>query len=104
MAEGFRVDLDALSQAARGVRGVLAQTATRRVDSIACPPDALGDARLAGALEGFCTRWAVGVANLAQDATTITDRLDRCAADYHAADGAARDSMLSGPGPDPGTR
>ncbi|MBB5152542.1 hypothetical protein [Saccharopolyspora phatthalungensis] len=107
MADGFRVDLAALKDAADGVSGTLEQVSRRRVSDIDCDKAAMGHSRLADTVEDFCSRWSLGVDNLAKDAKEISGRLTECVKSYEEVDQGAQDRLdqiLQGGGPDPAAR
>ena len=104
MADGFRVDLAALKNAADGVSGTLEQVNRRKVSDIDCDPQAFGHDRLAETVADFCDRWSQGVEHLATDAREISGQLTDCVASYEAADQEAQDRLgqiLHGGGHDP---
>jgi hypothetical protein len=98
VADGFRVDLAALRDAADGVRRTVEQVA---VASSAPVGSAAGHDALAEALDGFLDRWRRGVQGLVEDGAAIADRLDGDARAYGAVDDAGRAGLLSGPDRDP---
>ncbi|MBB5159725.1 hypothetical protein [Saccharopolyspora phatthalungensis] len=107
MADGFRVDLTALKDAADGVSGTLEQVSRRKVSDIDCDKAAMGHGRLADTVEDFRNRWSLGVENLAKDAQEISGRLTECVKSYEALDQGARDrfdEILQGSGDDPAVR
>ncbi|SFT09559.1 hypothetical protein SAMN05660874_05671 [Saccharopolyspora flava] len=90
MADGFRVDLDALTGASDGVRATVEAMARKKVADIDCPADAFGHDRLSGVVREFCDRWDVGVANLSDDGAEIASRLSHSVEVYRRTDEAAR--------------
>ncbi|RKT86352.1 hypothetical protein SAMN05421805_102248 [Saccharopolyspora antimicrobica] len=107
MGDGFRVDLAALKDAAGGVSGTLEQASRRKVSDIDCDKQSVGHDRLADTVEDFCTRWSLGVENLARDAQEISGRLTECVTVYEELDQGAQDrfnKILQGMGEDPAAR
>jgi hypothetical protein len=105
MSWGFRVDLDALQEAADGVNGVIDAVSRQQVSDIPCDQSAIGNHQLAGSLSDFLDRWQRGVNNLAQDGRQIADRLTDSVNDYRKADDDGRDAIdgiFQGTGADPG--
>ena len=86
MADGFRVDLGALEDAAAGINSVLAQLQANKVSSIDGRKDDYGHDRLGETVEDFCDRWELGVENLAKDAQVVSQRLNKCVQAYLAVD------------------
>lgn len=105
MAEGFRVDLDALERAAEGVSGTLAQVRRHKISDIDCAKSAFGHDHLADTVADFCARWQLGVDNLAKDGREVTGRLTESAVAYQKVEAAAKDHfggiVQSPTGPDP---
>ena len=108
MADGFRVDLTALQQAARGVDGVLDEVAAESVGDIPHGSDAIGHAGLASTFSDFLSRWARGVDNLASDGREIASRLTANVNAYTEAEQNVHSHIstvggeLEGAGTDPG--
>lgn len=104
MADGFRVDLAALKDAASGISGTIDQVNRRKVSDIDCDNQAFGHDRLADTVNDFCGRWARGVDNLATDSRTVVGHLTESAKAYEAIDQSVRDHLdkiLQGSGHDP---
>ncbi|WP_035846712.1 WXG100 family type VII secretion target [Kitasatospora azatica] len=108
MAEGFRVDLGALDNASSGIDDTLAKLQFKKVSDLDPKKDDIGHGHLADVLETFCTRWELGVENLAKDAQTVSKRLDASVKAYREVDGRIA-GQLSGTlsrdsGADPGAK
>jgi len=100
MAGELYVEFDALHGAAEGVTDLLGEMATKKVSDIDPDKSAFGHDDLAGTVENFCTRWNIGVQNLAKDAAGVTDYLTRCDYVYSHTDrtsGADIDGVLTLP-------
>jgi hypothetical protein len=108
VAGGFQVDLGALEDAAAGVNTTLVDMKGHAVRDLAGAPDDYGHADLAGVAADFCTRWDLGVENLARDGQQVATRLSYSVAAYLRVDAAATgllDGMLQRTaGEDPGVR
>ncbi len=91
MADGFRVDLAALKNAADGVSGTLEQVGRRKVSDIDCDKAAVGHDRLGDTVKDFCNRWSLGVENLTKDAQEVSGRLAECVRVYEELDQGAKD-------------
>jgi hypothetical protein len=105
MAEGFRVDLTALTQAAEGVTGTLDALDARQVSDIDGDKGVMGHDHLAETLSDFCDRWQLGVQNLAKDAQAIAGQLTESVVAYQKVEQANHrqfTGILENPtGPDP---
>ncbi len=105
MADGFRVDLKALLDAAEGVVGTVEAIDAQKVSDIDCAESAFGHDQLGGTVSDFCDRWQIGVGHLAKDGQEVAGRLVHSAQGYAMRDVGNRDRMdriLQGSGPDPG--
>ena len=108
MADGFRVDLTALQQAAQGVNGVLDEISSQSVGDIPHGSDAIGHSGLASTFSDFLSRWTRGVDNLASDGREIASRLTANVNAYTEAEHNIHDHLttvggeLEGTGADPG--
>ncbi len=76
MADGFKVDLGALESAASGITETLAKLQFKKVSDLDPRKEDIGHAHLADVLEKFCTRWELGVENLAKDARTVSPAIE----------------------------
>lgn len=108
MADGFRVDLGALEDAAAGVNTMLSDLTARKVSDIGAPSGDYGHDGLAQTVGDFCDRWELGVEHLATDAQQVAGRLSLCVQAYMGVDQAAK-GMFDGivqqtTGADPGMR
>ncbi|GCD44274.1 hypothetical protein GKJPGBOP_03967 [Streptomyces paromomycinus] len=105
-ADGFSVDLDALREAASGIRTTLDAMATKKVSDIDAPKEAFGHDALASAVVDFCDRWNIGVSHLASDGAEVSDRLNHCVKSYERAErhikASAQGILQSSSGKDPG--
>lgn len=110
MADGFRVDLTALQQAAQGVVGVLDEVSLQSVGNIPHGSNAIGHSGLAATFSDFLSRWDRGVDNLASDGRGIAAQLTANVNAYAEAEQHAHGrfivigSEFEGPGADPGVR
>ncbi|MER7667697.1 hypothetical protein ABTY61_04415 [Kitasatospora sp. NPDC096128] len=107
MAEGYRVDLHALREAAAGVNGTISKAAKQRVSDIPHDESALGNHDLASTLGDFLGRWQRGVDNLAKDGQEIAVRLAASVKAYSDAEQAAHgdlNGILQKNGNDPGVK
>jgi hypothetical protein len=95
MSDGFTVDLTALVQASEGVNGAIADLRDNKVSDIGGQEADYGDDSLAAAVSGFCSRWEIGVQNLANDASQVASRLALSALAYARAE-RANVAMLHG--------
>ncbi|KWT62481.1 hypothetical protein ADL21_07825 [Streptomyces albus subsp. albus] len=106
MPDGFSVDLDALREAASGIRTTMDAMATKKVSDIDAPKDAFGHDELASAVVDFCDRWDIGVSHLASDGAEVSDRLNHCVKSYEKAEQHIQVStqgiLQSSSGTDPG--
>ncbi|MGW6918072.1 hypothetical protein ACWGB8_30300 [Kitasatospora sp. NPDC054939] len=108
MAEGFKVDLGALEAAASGITDTLAEMQFKKVSDLDPAKGDIGHGRLADVLEKFCTRWDIGVENLAKDGQAVSARLNASVKAYRQVDGRLA-GHLSGElsrstGEDPGVK
>lgn len=105
MAEGFRVDLYALHQAADGISRTVDHVATRPVDAMNADATVIGHDRLADAVADFASRWQLGVETLTESRRQVAARLVEAANAYERSDVAGRataDGIMGSPtGPDP---
>lgn len=107
MAAGFRVNLEALDEAADGVNGTIEVFSRQQVSDIPFQASAVGHPELAGSLSDFLSGWERGVQNLVVDAESVARRLAASAADYAQADKNvqhAANTIFQGDGADPGLR
>ncbi|MFD0272745.1 hypothetical protein ACFVHB_02400 [Kitasatospora sp. NPDC127111] len=108
MAEGFKVDLGALEAAASGITDTLAKLQFKKVSDLDPNKDDIGHGHLADVLEKFCTRWEIGVENLAKDGQSVAKRLNASVKAYREVDGRIvghLDGTLSrDSGKDPGAK
>ncbi|MFI5755081.1 WXG100 family type VII secretion target [Streptomyces sp. NPDC051569] len=108
MAEGFKVDLDALDDAASGITDTLAKMQFKKVSDLDHKKADIGHGHLADVLGEFCTRWETGVEHLAKDATTVSQRLNANVKAYREVeDHVVRDldgTLSSDSGEDPGVK
>lgn len=107
MADGFRVSLEALDEAADGVNGTIEVFNRQQVSDIPFQASAVGHQELAGSLSDFVSGWQRGVQNLVSDAASVAGRLAENAAAYARADksaGHAADAIFQGGGRDPGVQ
>lgn len=108
MADGFKVDLTALQQAAQGVDGVIDEVGTQSVGDIPHSAAAIGHPALAATFADFLGRWDRGVNNLASDGREIATRLTANVNAYTEAEDSTRQHLvtvggeLEGTGTDPG--
>jgi hypothetical protein len=86
MSGGFKVDLTALLKAAEGVNGTIADISSDKVSGIAGAQSCYGNDTLGGTVSDFCSRWQIGVQNLASDANQIASRLALSAVAYATAE------------------
>ncbi|MFE2724893.1 hypothetical protein [Kitasatospora sp. NPDC059327] len=87
MADGFKVDLGALDDAASGITDTLAKLRFKKVSDLDPKKEDFGHGHLADVVEKFCTRWELGVENLAKDAQSVTARLNASVKAYREVDG-----------------
>jgi hypothetical protein len=87
VTDGFSVDLGALDSASSGITDTLAKLQFKKVSDLDPKKDDIGHGRLADRLGDFCSRWEIGVENLAKDAQTVSSRLNRSVAAYRQVDG-----------------
>ncbi|WP_258349007.1 hypothetical protein [Saccharopolyspora gregorii] len=95
MPDEFAVAVDALVEAADGVRGVMdALRDVGEVRDIDCAASAFGEhPRLATVTAEFCDRWHDGVKNLTRDGDGIAHALESSAQEYLDSDEAARKAI-----------
>lgn len=108
MTEGFSVDLGALENAAAGVNTTLNDLAAHKVSDLTGAAGDYGHAGLASIAADFCSRWELGVENLAKDGQQVGDRLSMSVRSYLQVDQGAK-SMFDGilthtTGADPGVQ
>lgn len=108
MADGFRVDLGALENAAAGVNTLLSDLRAQKVSDIGAASGDYGHDDLAQTVGDFCSRWEIGVEHLATDAQQVADRLSLSVQAYMQVDQAAK-GMFDGivqraAGADPGVQ
>jgi hypothetical protein len=105
VADGFRVDLGALEDAAVGINQTLNDLKVERIDDLDRRKADYGHSRLADTIADFCDRWELGVEHLATDGQEIASRLSHSVQSYLQVDQAAKgrmDGILQRPtGPDP---
>ena len=108
MADGFRVDLAALEDAAAGINMTLEDLGSARVDSIDGRSADYGHDDLANTIADFCDRWEIGVEHLATDGQEVAQRLSQSVQDYRKVDTGVKDRMNGilqrSTGPDPAAR
>ncbi|MBP0451291.1 hypothetical protein J5Y04_17325 [Kitasatospora sp. RG8] len=85
--QGFSVDLGALDDAASGITDTLAKLQFKKVSDLDPQKEDFGHDHLAGVVEKFCTRWEIGVENLAKDAQEVSKRLNASVKAYREVDG-----------------
>jgi hypothetical protein len=90
MADGFRVDLGALEDAAEGINTTLNDLRSTGIDGRDGRLADYGHGRLADTVAGFCDRWQSGVEHLATDGREVATRLSQNVQDYLQADAAAK--------------
>lgn len=102
---GYRVDLTALTQAAQGITDTVNDVTGGNVTEIVGDQGALGHDHLASTLSDFCSRWQIGVQNLAKDGRTIAGRLTNSVVAYQKTEQAIHGQfagiLRSLTGPDP---
>lgn len=86
MTDGFKVDLDALVKAAKGVNGTIHDLKNNKVSDIDGQKADYGDGDLAGTVADFCDRWEIGVEHLTKDAKEVANRLVLSASAYARAE------------------
>ncbi len=104
MSSGFMVDFRALVEAAEGINGTIAAVSSDQVSGIAGPQACYGNDALGSTVSDFCSRWQIGVQNLATDADQVAGRLALSAVTYAKAEKknvAAISGVLRGSGTDP---
>jgi len=104
MSSGFMVDLTALVKAAEGINGTIAAVSSDKVSGIVGSPGSYGNEALGSAVSDFCSRWQIGVQNLATDANQVAGRLALSAVAYAKAEKknvAAVSGIFRGRGTDP---
>jgi hypothetical protein len=105
VADGFRVDLGALEDAAIGINQTLHRLKAQRIDDLDGRKADYGHQRLADTIADFCDRWEIGVEHLATDGQEIASRLSHSVQAYLKADQTAKgrmDGIFQRPtGPDP---
>ncbi|MFE4518048.1 hypothetical protein ACFRMQ_28120 [Kitasatospora sp. NPDC056783] len=87
MAEGFKVDLEALDTAASGITNTLAKLQFKKVSDLDHKKEDIGHDHLADVLGKFCTRWEIGVENLGKDAAQVSQRLNASVKAYAQLEG-----------------
>ena len=106
MTDGFSVDLGALEDAAAGVNTTLNDLAAHKVSDLVGAAGDYGHADLASTAADFCSRWELGVENLAKDGQQVSDRLSMSVQAYLQVDEGAKgifDGILTHTtGADPG--
>ncbi|MEU4239332.1 hypothetical protein [Actinoplanes sp. NPDC026619] len=93
MAEGFRVDLGALEDAATGINKTLNDLKAKRIDDLDGRAADYGHGKLADTVADFCDRWELGVEHLATDGQEIVGRLNHSVQAYLKVDQAAKGRM-----------
>jgi len=88
LSGGFQVDLGALERASEGVNSVLLDLENEKISDIGGKSADYGQDGFAGVVSDFCTRWELGVENLAKDAREIASRLSLSAQTYVQVEGA----------------
>jgi hypothetical protein len=105
MADGFRVDLGALEDAAIGITTTLNDLKAKRIDDLDGRKADYGHDKLAETIADFCDRWELGVEHLATDGQEVATRLSHSVQAYLKVDQAAKgrmDGIFQRPtGPDP---
>lgn len=106
MADGFRVNLTALNEAADGVAGTVEVFSKQPVSDIPYDSSAVGSHHEVGdSISGFLSGWQYGVQSLVSDSLGLAGGLVKSATAYDKADnGAAHGAsgIFEGTGPDPG--
>jgi hypothetical protein len=107
MAEGFRVKIGALNEAADGVAGTVEVFSRQPVSAIPYDSTAVGadHPEVGDSISGFLGGWQRGVQNLVSDSVTLASALIKSATAYDKADNDATDAasgLFQGTGPDPG--
>jgi hypothetical protein len=105
VADGFRVDLGALEDAAEGINTTLNDLTAARVDGLDGRSADYGHGHLADVVADFCDRWELGVEHLATDGQEVATRLSQSVQDYLEVDESAKGRMdgifqrVNGPDP-----
>lgn len=104
MADGFRVNLSSLDDAAQGLNGTISLFDRQQVCGIPFNPEDAGNDDVAGCTSNFLSGWQRGVSNLAQDGKQISARLSACVTIYSKTDDNVKNALtVQGTGTDPGT-
>ena len=93
MADGFRVDLGALEDAAIGINTTLNDLKAKRIDDLDGRKADYGHDKLAETIADFCDRWELGVEHLATDGQEVASRLSHSVQAYLKVDQAAKGRM-----------
>lgn len=93
MADGFKVDLDVLAEAADGIDDTIQAMGKCEIEDIVGPVEEYGNETLHDAFENFCDEWQEGVELLLEDAEAIRDALRRAVKVYDKVDDAAAESF-----------
>jgi hypothetical protein len=104
MANGFRVNLSSLNDAAQGVSGTISLFDRQQVCDIPFNPEDAGRDDVAGCTSDFLSGWHRGVSNLAQDGKQISAHLTACVSVYSKTEDNVKNAVtVQGTGTDPGT-
>lgn len=93
MPGGFRVDLNALQQAAQGVNDTLRDIQRRSVSDLGQSAASFGHGRLSETVGDFCDRWELGVQHLSTDVQEVAGRLSDCVEVYRQVDETAQEHL-----------
>ena len=77
-----------MERASEGVNSVLLDLQNKKISDIGGKSAGYGHDGLAGVVSDFCSRWELGVENLAKDAREIASRLSLSAQVYVQVEGA----------------
>ncbi|MCO5967692.1 hypothetical protein [Actinoallomurus soli] len=86
MTDGYKVNFDALAEAATGVNGTILALQNNKVSDIDGKKADYGDGDLGGMIADFCDRWEIGVEHLIKDSKEVANRLALSALAYAKAE------------------
>lgn len=104
MADGFRVNLSSLNDAAQGVSGTISLFDRQQVSDIPFNSEDVGNDDVAGCTSNFLSGWQRGVSNLTHDGKQISARLAACVSVYSKTEHSVKNALIvRRTGTDPGT-
>lgn len=94
---GFHVDLDAVDQAAQGIKQSMDDQENFELADLCGPAEMYGHGGVHASLMDFCERWSDGLDTLTEDAEAIGESLGSVSQAYRAIDENAARTLQGDP-------